>query len=97
MEEKNLTPEEELGVVILTDEETGKDCEFQFVANAEIDGSIYYALMPTDEKSEDWVILRASIDGDDVVFESIEDDDEFEKVEDYFNDLLFSEVDYDEN
>ena len=26
-----------------------------------------------------------------------EDDDEFEKVEDYFNDLLFSEVDYDEN
>ena len=25
------------------------------------------------------------------------DDDEFEKAEDYFNDLLFSEVDYDEN
>jgi hypothetical protein len=34
-------------------------------------------------------------DGDDIILESIDDDDEFEKAEDYFNDLFFSEIDYD--
>ena len=43
-----------------------------------------------------FIILRVSEDGDDILMESIEDDDEFEKVEEYFNDLFFSEVDYDE-
>ena len=99
MEDKrNQVPdEEELDVVVLTDEETGEEREFQICANATIDDNLYFALIPVDEESDEYVILRATIDGEDMLFESIDDDDEFENVEDYFNDLLFSEIDYDDN
>ena len=97
--EKELENEElESNIVTLTDEETGEEKDFELIARATIDDKLYFALIPADdEESEEYVILRATIDGEDVLFETIEDDDEFDKVEDYFNDLLFSEVDYDED
>lgn len=98
--EKNLNEEEveELGDIIytLTDEETGEDIDFQLIARATIDDVLYFALFPVDDESEEYYILRVSEEGEDVIFDTIEDDDEFEKVEEYFNDLLFGEVDYDE-
>ena len=99
--EKNLNEEdvEELDDIIytLTDEETGEDTDFQLIARATIDDVLYFALLPLDEaENEEYYILRVSEEGEDVVFDTIEDDDEFEKVEEYFNDLLFGEVDYDE-
>lgn len=98
--EKNLNEEEveELGDIIytLTDEETGEDIDFQLIARATIDDVLYFALLPVEDESEEYYILRVSEDGEDVIFDTIEDDDEFEKVEEYFNDLLFGEVDYDE-
>ena len=94
--EKNLPEEEEIPVFTLTDEETGEEKDFELLARAELDGKLYFALVPAeDEDAEEYVILRASEDGDDIILESIDDDDEFEKVEDYFNDLLFNEMDYD--
>ncbi len=97
--EKELENEElESNIVTLTDEETGEENDFELIARATIDDKLYFALIPADdEESEEYVILRATVDGEDVLFETIEDDDEFEKAEDYFNDLLFSEVDYDED
>ena len=100
--EKNINDEEvdELGDIVytLTDEETGEELDFQLIARAMIDEVLYFALVPADdEECEEYVILRVSEDGEDVILESIDDDDEFEKVEEYFNDLLFGEVDYDEN
>ena len=100
--EKNITEEEveeqlENNIVTLTDEETGEEADFELYARATIDGKDYFALVPCDENSDEYVILRATIDGEDMLFETIDDDDEFEKVEEYFNDLLFNEVDYDEN
>ena len=95
--EKNINgEEEEVSIFTLTDEETGKEEDFELLAEATIDEKKYFALAPVDEEAEEYVILRVStVDADDIVLESIDDDDEFEKVEDYFNDLLFSEVDYD--
>ena len=90
---------DELGDIVytLTDEETGEELDFQLIARATIDDVLYFALVPADdEECEEYVILRVTEDGDDLILESIEDDDEFERAEDYFNDLLFSEVDYDE-
>ena len=97
--EKNPELEEELevNVITLTDEETGEEQDFEIYAEATIDEQRYFALVPVDDDGSEYVILRATVDGDDFLFETIEDDEEFEKVEDYFNDLLFSEVDYDEN
>ena len=96
--EKNI-PDEELEdtVITLTDEETGEEVDFELYARATIDDKTYFALVPCDEESDEYVILRATEDGDDILFETIVDDDEFEKVEDYFNDLLFGDVDYDDN
>ena len=94
---KNVNLEaEEPWIVTLTDEETGEDIDFQLIARATIDDVLYFALLPVDDESEEYYILRVSEDGEDVIFDTIEDDDEFEKVEEYFNDLLFGEVDYDE-
>ena len=98
--EKNLN-EEEIGelddiIYTLTEEETGEEKDFQLIAQATIDDVLYYALLPLDEEGDEYVILRVTEEGEDVVFDTIDDDDEFEKVEEYFNDLLFGEVDYDE-
>ena len=95
IENKNLE-EEEIPVITLTDEE-GVEKDFELIAQTEIEGKLYFALVPADEESDEYVILRVTEDGDDLVLETIDDDEEFEKVEDYFNDLLFGEVDYDNN
>ncbi len=97
--EKNFdAQEEEVPVYTLTDEETGEEKDFELLAEGTIDGQLYFALVPADdEDSDEYVILRVTEDGDDLILESIESDEEFEKAEDYFNDLFFSEVDYDDN
>ena len=96
--EKDINNEElEDNVISLTDEETGEEKDFEIIARAEIDEKLYFALIPLEDEGDEYVILRATVDGEDILFETIDDDDEFEKAEDYFNDLLFSEVDYDEN
>ena len=82
-------------IFTLTDEETGEEKDFALIARAELDGQLYFALVPADEESDEYVILKVFEDGDDIILESIDDDDEFEKAEDYFNDLLFNEIDYD--
>ena len=82
-------------VFTLTDED-GNDEDFELLAEAEIEGKLYYALAAAnDENAEEYVILSVTEDGDELFLETIEDDDEFEKVEDYFNDLFMSEIDYD--
>ena len=87
---------EEVPVFTLTDEDSGKTEDFELLAEAELDGKLYYALAPVAEpESEEYVILAVTEEGEDLVLETIEDDDEFEKVEDYFNDLFMGEIDYD--
>jgi len=94
MENMNIEEMDEAPVFTLTDEETGEEKDFALLARGEIDGQLYFALEPADEESEEYVILKVFEDGDDIILESV-DDDEFEKAEDYFNDLFFSEIDYD--
>lgn len=94
-ENKNVEELDESLIVTLTDEETGEDMEFEVLADAFVDEKRYFALAPMDEESDEYVILQVTEDGDDFILETIEDDEVFDKVEDYFNDLLFSEVDYD--
>ncbi len=90
--------EEEVGVYTLTDLETGEEEDFELLAEAEIEGTTYMALAPVENEAEEFVILKAVLteDGEtDLV--DIEDDEEFDRVADYFEDLLFGEADYDEN
>ncbi len=96
---KEALVEEELerGIITLTDEETGEEIKFELYARATIDDVLYFALVQVDEASDEYVILRATEDGEDMIFSTIDDDEEFDKVADYFDDLLFGEENYDEN
>ncbi len=96
--EKDFLDDETEGYFMtLTDEATGEEKEFELYARATLDGNDYFALVEVGEKADEYLILRGDRVGDDIMFETIDDDDEFEKVEDYFNDLLFGDVDYDED
>ena len=84
-------------IITLTDEE-GNEIDFEIIASLEIDGQIYYALMPVaDNENGDCVLLKLEKDenGEDVL-STIDDDDEYEKVADAFDDEVFSEIEYDE-
>lgn len=88
--------EDEVYTYTLTDEE-GNEYEFELMGVCEMDGKVYYAMAPVDaEDNEQYTILRAEEEADgDVMLTTIEDDDEFEKVSEYFDDELFGEVDFD--
>ena len=82
----------------LTDED-GNESEFELLATAEIEGVVYYALVPateTENEYAEYVVLRLEKDedGEDVLV-TIEDDEEFDRVADYFDDELSKEIDYD--
>lgn len=86
---------EEIDVVTLTDE-NGEELDFVVLGEAEIEGVVYMALEPVENPNEEYVILKqvAAEDGA-IDLVSIEDDDEFERVSDFFEDELFGEIDYD--
>ncbi|MBQ9428791.1 MAG: DUF1292 domain-containing protein [Clostridia bacterium] len=82
-------------VFTLTDE-TGKESEFELIGTCEFEGKTYYALIPVEDGAEEYVILRLETDdaGEEMLV-TIDDDDEFDRVADYFEDELFDTVDYD--
>ena len=96
MAEEIFDPE----IFTLTDEE-GNESDFELIASQEIDGITYVALVPYTESNkdaevQDYVVLRLEADekGEDLLV-TIDDDDEFEKVAEIFEDMLFDEIDYD--
>lgn len=91
----NEEEEEEITVYTLTDEETGEEQDFELLAEATLDGKLYYAMALVDDESGDYEILAVNEDGDDILFSSVDDDEEFERVADYFDNLFDSEEDYD--
>lgn len=94
--EKNLPEEEfEAEIFTLTDED-GNESQFELIGTTEVDGCTYMAMAPVEENAEEYVILKVVQDenGDDML-ETIDDDDEFEKIADIFDDMLLGEEDYD--
>ncbi len=94
--EKNLLEEEfEAEIFTLTDED-GKESQFELIGTTEVDGNTYMAMTPVEENADEYVILKVVQDenGEDML-ETIDDDDEFEKIADIFDDMLLGEEDYD--
>ncbi len=87
----------------LTDEE-GNEVEFELIGVAELKGVTYYAMIPADAADNaeedggfcEYIILRAEKDenGEDSLV-TVDDDDEFDDVADYFDDMFSEEIDYD--
>ena len=101
MSEQNKLPEEEqVERFTLTDEE-GNELEFELIGSGEVDGVVYYAMIPAAEADDEnrdtfeYVILKSEVDedGDESLF-TIDDDEEFDRVADFFDDM-FSTVDFD--
>ena len=86
-EEMNQELDQE-SVVVLVDEE-GIEHEFLLVDMIEVDGNQYAVLSPVDgeEESDEAIILKIAVDenGEEMLYD-IEDDEEWEKVVDLWND-----------
>ena len=92
--------EEEATIITLTDE-NGNDIDFEVIGEAELDDVTYYAMMPLENANAEeglieYVLLKKETDenGEDM-FVTLDDEDEFDKVAAYFDELFDSEVDYD--
>ena len=97
MEEKNM----EFDYYTLTDE-NGNESEYELIGTCEMNGNKYYALSPANTPEDvdylEYVILKLEKEENGEAFlVSVDDDDEFDDVADYFDDYLAEEIDYDEN
>ncbi|MEG6616068.1 DUF1292 domain-containing protein [Peptococcaceae bacterium 1198_IL3148] len=80
-------------VVTLIDEE-GKEHDFTVVDIIEVEGSEYAILLPAEEDADEAVILKFDKDEDgNEILVDIEEDEEWEKVADAWEELVTSEGD----
>ena len=83
-------------IFTLTDED-GVEKQFELSGSTELNGETYLALVPLeDNENNEYVILKSDVDeeGDDILV-TIDEDDEFNKVAEIFDEELFEEIDYD--
>lgn len=79
--------DEEEGIIELEDEE-GNVNRFEFIDRIEMNGEIYFALVPAeydeDEGASEFVVLKQTvIDGEDMLV-TVDDDNEYNAVGEYF-------------
>ncbi len=95
---ENLENEEEQDIITLTDE-NGEESDYEVMGTYDEENVTYVALYPLkNNEKEEYVILKTQIDdsGEEMLI-TIDDDDEFDRVADIFEDMLFDEIDYDED
>jgi len=74
MDMENLVPEEEEGVLLLTDE-NGDEIAFEYLDCIEYEGKEYLVLMPMDEEEGEVVILEVEpVDEENENYLAIEDE-----------------------
>ncbi len=76
--------------IIETIDENGNLIKFELYDIVEVDEQEYALLLPVDTEEEDddeAVLMKLSKDGDEYLFETIDDDEEFEKVAAYVENM----------
>ena len=87
-ENDNAFLDEDEGIIELEDEE-GNVTRFEFVDRAELNGTVYYALIPEDydensEEAAEFVVLKETeIDGE-TMLTTVDDDDEYQRLGEMF-------------
>ena len=78
-------------VFTLTDEE-GNESDFELIGRIEDNGQTYLALEPKDENPDgEYVLLKIAKDNDgEEILITIDDNDEFDRIADIFEDELMS-------
>jgi len=90
-----MAKEEEKQLIETVDEE-GNVINFELFDIVEFEELEYALLLPTDlkeEEEEEIVLMRLTKDGEDYLFEAIEDDEEFDKVSEYIENLELEDED----
>ena len=77
--------------LIETVDEEGNKVSFELVDIVTVDDVEYALLLPTEREEDDeegeLIVMRLKKDGEDFSFEAIEEDEEFEKVAEYIEEL----------
>ncbi len=93
MQEKDMDFEPDR--VTLTDEE-GVERDFDIIGTLQLDGNDYFALVAVDGEEDEYIILKSVVENGEEVLITVDDDEEFDRVADAFDEELMEEVDYDE-
>ena len=84
--------------LLIMHDEKGKSYELVIVDEVELDGVRYFIVAESkyfgNDDCEYEIVKEIMEDGQPVVV-GVDDDDEFDRVADYYDDLVASEVDYD--
>lgn len=79
--------DEDEGIIELEDED-GVVTRFEFVDRAELDGVVYYALIPSDTEDDDetatFVVLKETEINGEAMLTTVDDDDEYNKAGEMF-------------
>ena len=91
----------ETEIYTLTDEE-GKESDFELIGRHDEGGQSYVALAPVGENGDDdeedgFVVLKVAEEDGEEIFVTIDDEEEFDRIADIFDDELFADLDYDED
>lgn len=78
--------------LVETVDENGNAVTFELFDIVEVDDKEYALLLPENHSEEseeetDVVVMRLITEGEDYVFEAIEDDEEFEKVSEFIDNM----------
>ena len=74
--------------IIETVDENGKVVRFELFDVVEVDEQEYALLLPVEaEENDELVLMRLTKDGEEYLFETIEDDEEFDKVATYVENM----------
>ena len=104
MQEENFENDMDMEVEIytLTDED-GKESDFELIGRQDVNGQSYVALAPVDDEEETdedeeggFIVLKVVEEDGEEIFETIADEEEFDRIADIFEDEMFQDMDYDE-
>ncbi len=83
---------------IVIEDEDGNEFELEVVMTLEQNGAVYVLLLPADMDEEDpdfgYIILRRVEENDEVLYDSVDDDQELVEVYNAFMEALFEEEEH---
>ena len=90
----------DMGLVYTLTDEDGSESDFELLGRHDMDGQSYVALAPVDieednEEEGSFIVLKVVEEDGEEVFVTIEDDEEFDRIADIFEDELMQDADYD--
>ena len=95
MSDKEEMQDEMDNIIVLTDDE-GNDVEFEWLDTIEMNDKTYVVVLPTDEDSEEVVILKIEPEEDEDTFVGLDDENEINAVFEAFKEKNKENFDFED-